>query len=120
MPYIITKKNGKRWDWPSWARPFPSNVVGEYARDGKAVGDCWTLTNVVTRRTINVGACKRPTPESQWDGAGGFFEKLFGKKKSKRNPMSRRIYMIKTPSGRLIPAGPAAMGRARRRRRHRR
>ena len=66
MPYIISKKNGKRWNWPSWAKPLPSSDVEKYSRDGRANGDCWTLTNVVTRRTVTVGACKRETPSNLW------------------------------------------------------
>jgi len=66
VPYIITKKNGKRWDWPRWAKPLPSSDVADFSRDGKANGDCWTLTNVVTRRTVTVGACARETPANLW------------------------------------------------------
>lgn len=53
---------------------------------------------------------------------GGFLEKLFGKKKPKRHPMSKRIYFVpgagKDPMhrrGELV-----TMGRARRRKRRRR
>ena len=142
MPYIITKKNGKRWDWPSWAKPLPNSEVEKFARDGARLGDCWTLVSPVTRRAIHVGACKRPTPPEFWgarfrDAAlpaapsaaappaqkpaptvAGWWP--FAKKKPKRNPMSKRIYMIRTKSGTYIPAGIASMQGARRRRRRRR
>lgn len=66
MPYIITKKNGKRWNWPTWAKPLPNSEVEKFASDGARVGDCWTLTSPVTRRSIHVGACKTPTPSNLW------------------------------------------------------
>lgn len=75
MPYIISKKNGKPYklpgkptarDIPVWSR----DDVDGFDRDGRQHGDCWTLTNVVTRRSIRVGACKNPTPTDLWGARG--------------------------------------------------
>lgn len=117
MPYIITRINGK--DSGMFKRvPLTKTELNRLRGDG----NCYTIISPATHRVSKFGSgCKRETPEDRWDGAGaGFLEKLFGKKPPKRNPMSRRIYMVKTKSGTYMPAGPVSMQGARRRQRRRR
>lgn len=66
MPYIITKKNGKPYKWDRMRPLLSQNDVHDFARDGARLGDCWTFTSPVTRRSITVGACKNPTPSHLW------------------------------------------------------
>jgi hypothetical protein len=119
MPYIITKINGK--DSGMFKRvPLTKEELNRLRGDG----NCYTIISPATHRVSKFGSgCKRETPEDRWDGAGGFLEKLFGKKKPKRHPMSKRIYFVPGPGGGSPMQRRGAlvtMGRARRRKRRRR
>lgn len=70
MPYIITKKNGKPYKWDRNRPLLSQSDVADYQRDGKVVGDCWTFTSPVTRRSVTVGACARETPSNLWGARG--------------------------------------------------
>ncbi len=110
MPYVIIKVDGK--DSKALKQiPMTKTEIGRL-KNGLS---CYTIISVATHRVSHVGACKNPTPEDRWDGAGGFLSKLFGKKKAKRNPMSRRVYMEPTGRG----SYKVRMAGARRRRRRR-
>jgi hypothetical protein len=117
VPYIITKKNGKRWDWPRWATPLPVSEVEKFHRDGKANGDCWTLKSPVTMRSIKVGACRTTTPSNLW----GARRKRNGlglwpfKKKAKRRVGDKTIYFVPTKSGGYVSKLYGARRRRRRR-----
>lgn len=64
MPYIITKINGK--DSGMFKRiPLTKTELNRLRGDGK----CYTIISPATHRVSKFGACKRETPEDQWDGA---------------------------------------------------
>jgi hypothetical protein len=111
MPYIITRVNGK--DAGALKRfPLTKTELNRLRGDG----NCYTIISPATHRVSKFGSgCKRETPEDRWDGTG-FLSKLFGKKKAKRHPMSKRIYMTPTPGGGYVSRMAGARRRKRRRR----
>jgi hypothetical protein len=54
MPYVITRRNGKKVKSP-WV--LVERDVNNLAADRE---NCWTVANVVTRRTEKVGTCPPP------------------------------------------------------------
>lgn len=70
MPYIITKEERQEVELAGVGSAVPDERRRRVRARRQEVGDCWTLTNTVTRRSVRVGACKNPTPENLWGARG--------------------------------------------------
>lgn len=71
MPYVVTKKNGKRQ-----RTPFVFTAVEIENLRRRAGGDCFTVVNTTTRKVSQVGACRakrrsRRSPAKLGCGCGG-------------------------------------------------
>lgn len=95
MPYIVLKKNGRAQKTPF---VFTQVEIARLARDNA----CYVVQNTTTYRKSRIGgACRRggkiPRAFPGLNGLGVWpFDKLF---KKKRNPMSKRVMFVPSPSG---------------------